>query len=149
MIKNLNKFINNTRDIVINSKIYKIYKLYKNSIKLFSIINILLYYNYFQLNLDYLALMAIIYSILEKLTYFIGKEFINYFKKMFFIFTDNLDSANEKQVSNYKEEASSLQLNNSEDKIYLYYYNRFKCLCLYFLGFIYTWCNIHHNKFYL
>jgi hypothetical protein len=108
MIKNFSRFINNTRDIIIHSRIYKIYKIYKNSIKLLSIINILvlLYYNYFQFNFDYLAFMAIIISILNKLTYFIGKEFINQFKKMFFIFTDSLDSDNYSQISNHKVENS-------------------------------------------
>jgi len=138
MIKNFTLFIKNIRDIIINSRIYKIYKIYKNSIKLLSIINILvlLYYTYFQLKFDYLAFMAIITSILDKLTYFIGKEFINQFKKMFYIFTDSLDSANDSQISNHKVEAS-LQQDNYEDKIESVKdesYNKVKFICITIIG---------------
>jgi len=141
MIKNFSRFINNTRDIIIHSRIYKIYTIYKNSIKILSIINILLllYYNFIQLNFDYLAIIAIITSILDKLTYFIGKEFINQFKKMFFIFTDSMDSHNDFQISNHKVEDShaSLQQDNYEDKIEPVKdesYNKVKFICITIIG---------------
>jgi hypothetical protein len=150
MIKIYSKFINNTRDIITSftsSRIYKIYKLYKNSIKLLSIINIfvLLYYTIFQINFDYLAFICIITSILDKLTFSplaIGKEFTNYFKKMFF--TDNLvaPQANDYQISNHKVEAS-LQSpvakgeSNYEDKIESVKdqsYNKVKFICITIIG---------------
>lgn len=129
----------NIRDIIIHSRIYKIYKIYKNSIKLLSILNIfvLLYYTYFQVNFDYLAFICIINNVIFKLTdsLDIGKGFINVFKKMFFIFTDSLDSANDYQISNHKVE-DSLQ-DNSEDKIESVKdesYNKVKFICITIIG---------------
>jgi len=145
MIKKLSIFIKNIRDIIIKSRLFKIYKIYKNSIKLFSILNILvlLYYTYFQFNFDYLAFLAIITSILDKLSNFIGTEFINQFKKIFFNFTDNLDYANEIQLPNHKVDANNalLQQDNYEEKCYSYgesvkdeSYNKIKFICISVIG---------------
>lgn len=143
MRKNFSIFIYNLRKLIIrqDSILYKIYKLYKNSIKLVSFINIfvLLYYTCFQLNFDYLAFMAIITSILDNLTYFIGKEFINQLKKTFYIFADSFTVAspqdNDSHISNNKVDSSQLdKFEVKKESVKDESYNKVKIICITIIG---------------
>jgi hypothetical protein len=108
--------------------------------------------------------MDIITSILDNLTFFIGKEFINQLKKTFYNFADSFAATldNESQISNNKVDSS--QLENFEDKkesVKDESYNKVKIICitiialsacayiswdLYTHGVIYTTiCSIYNN----
>lgn len=114
-IKYISCFLSSAREIISQSKLYKIYILYNKSIKLLSIINIiiLLYYSNFQLyfEFDYITFIAIISTIYNILPF--NKEIGNLFlklKKIFYIFNEDFDS--DSQISNHLV----APLENIEDK---------------------------------
>jgi hypothetical protein len=83
--------------------------------------------------------MAIITSILDNLTYFIGKEFINQLKKTFYIFADSFTVAspqvNDSHISNNKVDSS--QPDNFEYKkesVKDESYNKVKIICITIIG---------------
>jgi len=69
----INKKLNLIKGIIIQSRFYKIYKLYRKTIKLLTLLNLILVISFsnvqFNIELDYIALLAFISSILTKLTF--------------------------------------------------------------------------------
>ena len=128
--------------------LYKIYILYNKSIKLLSIINIivLLYYTTAnfqssQINLDYLTLSVFITNIYNIISNFVNYEITNQIKKMFYIFTDNFEDKKESVIDDSfkkisSEISSDIPSNNPEssNSPSAFSYNKGKIICITIIG---------------